>query len=177
MRHKLSMPFARYVKQGSFFLEDHKVGLVVLFRWEQHHRHYGHPGSFAVRYAEPIHNGGRRPFRYFDTKEYYWDEYEDFLIKWKDSTKYKFVLGRQRVVLKAWQIFLYCFDGPVARNLATDLLYDSVNLELSLRERHKSMQLVLQRLEEHHKELHRAWQEYASNLLSNYLYWLRDFNG
>lgn len=175
-RHKISVPFARHVQCGSLFLEDHNDSLVILFHWKQ--ASIFRPGNYLVRVGKPVHNGCERGFCYITSKLIpqsvcYWDEFEDFLAGWSRSVD--LVFGRQRVALKAWQIFLYCFDRRVANNIGPDALYDSIDLDLSVRERYKSMQETLRKLKANHDYLYQAWKNHMEGHLESYLHWVKDF--
>ena len=110
-----------------------------------------------------------------DSRDYYWDEFDDFLIKWVNSESKKIIFTRQKVALKAWQIFLYCYDRQLAKTFPYDLLYSTVDLELSESHRYRNLKNILKRMDSNYSELYHAWRHCMGVNIFHYFYWLKDF--
>ena len=188
-RHLLNMPIVRHENQGAIILRTtdskhwNSRWIIVTIRW---HDQGIHPGKYYVEFYSPVHDGYStgRLFNKSGAKELEWDEYEDYFLNWSNnmtgfldesSRKTSFVVkGDKDVILTAWEVFLFCYDGWFTSQCSELRGYidRSVDLDLLSEERYCGYQDSLIYLTARHTAILKSWKYDVLGLVQKYSYWL-----
>jgi hypothetical protein len=188
-RHLLSVPLVRHEDQGSIILRTtdakhwNSRWIFVTIRWQDQGIH---PGKYYIEFYSPIHDGygSGRLFSKSSAKEIEWDEYEDYFLAWsnglegfldrpsRESTRV--VSGEKEVILTAWEVFLFCYDGWFAAQSSELRSYidRSIDLDLPLERRYIGYQDSLIYLTARHPAILKSWKYDMLGLVQNYSHWL-----
>jgi hypothetical protein len=183
-RHSLNFPLVKYVGNGTLFTKTGKCavrcdncGEAHSTNWLVHSVYWEEPfhpglGHFVMESKIPVHNG-YMDFHPLVRRNLFWDEYEDFLIEWSEGVDSStVVLDEQEVILTAWEMFLLCTDKELATSVHVDRIFPSIDLDLSVPERHSRFLESLQFLSEKHTELFKIWKYGMIPYVTDYAYWL-----
>jgi len=134
---------------------------VLLFSWEElWGRHV--PGGYRVLFVEPVHNicFSGCLFRPVGSHLYLTlEEFDKWLLRETSHISATNIFTNQEVNLTAWQMFMFCFDGWFGRNLDHNLLFDTIDPDLSLEARYDNYKNVIDFLATDHKNVFKIWQE------------------
>lgn len=185
-RHSISnFNYVKYLSWGSLFVNipTNSGCPWVLFSIEWINSRYGSSvGYFSIEALSPqrlrdgivfdcVENSSIFPGTIF----LHWDEYEDYIRSLANKLPSGGVVGtRKEVVLSAWEMFLYSADKHLAKLKIHDVLYRSIDLDLSLDERYLGFQDSIVVLSEYDKELFTVWKSSVARYVYGYSYWLAD---
>lgn len=180
-RHNIrDIPIVNHCSQGAVMLRTtdpdiwQNRWILVTLKWVEHPQH---PGSYNVEFLVPIHDGESRGklFSRLPSVELEWDEYEDYILDWtKNLRGVVAVRGHKNIVLTAWEMFVYCYDGWFRRQHADlkELLFRSIDEDLSLEDRYIGYQDTLIHLSTHHPAVLKAWKYEVLSQVQCYSDWL-----
>jgi len=180
-RHNIrGVPVVNHCTQGAVILRtvDPEIWqnrwILVTIKWVEHPQH---PGSYNIEFCVPIHDGESRGklFTRLPTAEKEWDEYEDYLLDWTQKLQGVVpVRGHKHIVLAAWEMFVYCYDSWFRRQSAElkDLLFRSLDEDLSPDARYIGYQETLIHLSTHHPSVLKAWKYEVLSQVQYYSDWL-----
>ena len=116
-RHSLDILPIVYTSSGSAIVKDGPHYLILHLEWVPQPWRVGH---FKFSTCYPTHNAHLISTCY-DCKdvEIAWDRYEFYFRNWSSVNNFKPVKNR---LLACWEIFLYCFDGWLARNATPEFM-------------------------------------------------------
>ena len=183
-RHNIIAPIIRHERTGSLILRT--KGLSVSSKWVLVSFYWSdngvHPGHYVVEYSYPLHDGylRNRLFQKYNVKELEWDEYEDYFLNWcrgllRDNYT-EIIHGELEVILAAWQIFVYCYDGWICKQ-SSELkcyIHNSMDFELPVRERYKGYQNCLIYFTARQPSALKAWKYDVLGCIQNYAHWLAE---
>jgi len=187
-RHGIKgIPVVRHDNLGALILRTqdstywHSSWLLVTIKWVDGGIH---PGKYVVEFYSPIHNGftKQRLFQKYNVKELEWDEYEDYFLNWSRSLEGAagarktpgVVRGGNEVVLTAWEMFVYCYDGWFARQESELRHYVDrcLDVDLPLAHRYAGYQNCLIYLTARHPNVLKVWKYEVLALVQHYSEWL-----
>jgi hypothetical protein len=183
-RHAIKdIPLVRYDSMGALILrtEDttywHSSWLLVTIKWVDGGIH---PGKYVVEFYSPIHNGylKQRLFQKYNAKELEWDQYEDYFLNWSRSldgdSMPGVVTGGKEVILTAWEMFVYCYDGWFAHQESELRHYVDrcLDVDLPLANRYAGYQNCLIYLTARHPNVLKVWKYEVLALVQHYSGWL-----
>jgi hypothetical protein len=180
-RHKIhDIPIVNHCTEGAVILQTIDPELwqnrwvLVTIKWVEHPQH---PGSYNIEFCVPVHNGESKGklFSRLPTAEKEWDEYEEFILDWASNLKgVKPVVGHRQIVLAAWEMFVYCYDGWFRQQGSElkELLFKSLDEDFSIDARYVGYQQVLMHLSSHHPSVLKAWKYEVLSQVQCYADWL-----
>ncbi len=174
LRHNIDGMVVEHNNQGALILRTKDSWLLVTIKWQDNGIH---PGKYIVEYLSPIHNGyaNRRLFQKYNVKELSWDEYEDYFLSWSDSMMVPDVIsGDKKVVLTAWEMFVYCYDGWLAQQ-SSELrwyVYSCLDTDQSVETRYSGYQNCLLYLTAKDPDVLKVWKYEVLSLTQHYSEWL-----
>lgn len=187
-RHKIKVPLIKYVDSGTLFINyGRKIAFDCQECGGQHESNWltfsidwregsYHPGSYLVRWEIPSKSNylGQPMMHTIQKVTLQWDEYEDYLLDWIiDVDKKEVVLGNKRVVLTAWEMFLYSNDRSIAERVHYDRIFSSIDLGLSIDRRYDCFRDALTYISKYHRDLFKTWRYgMLDECVSDYAYWL-----
>jgi len=121
-RHSMDTPLIVYTNFGNvIFRHDELRYLVARLEWVPYSWHVGH---FKIWIYYPLHNRYTdQIFKPYDDITIEWDNYQSFFRSWIPlwRNEIKPVMQHESFVA-CWEIFLYCFDGWLARNASPEFM-------------------------------------------------------
>ena len=140
-----------------------------------------HPGTYAIDFHHPIHNGYAKGqlFHKQTAEELEWDEYEDYFINYAKSGHVvpgipAAIEGERQVVLTAWEVFVYIYDGWFATQTSElrEYVDRALDTDLTLNDRYAGYQSCLMYLMTRHPSVLKAWKYEVLLLVQQYSEWL-----
>lgn len=182
-RHSLKVPVVLSTATGSLFLRSKNSDKRC--RWSLVSIDYVaakyHPGTYRVITMKPIHNGLIAKGRLFDpvaSNDLFWDEYESFLLDWAKDQTLQAVDNEKEVLIVAWEMFVYGGDKRLARFANREDFFNSVNIDLPLKDRHAACIQMINILcsDPNYHSLFRSWQGEMKRYINKdkYSYWLAE---
>jgi len=145
-RHNLNCKPVYHINKANVILKLHsRPQVVVEIKWEETIRR---PGHYKFSFFNPNHNGyldGDCFLPLGDTHYYQYDEYADFLLRWAKGLNFTPIKFAQ-VKLAVWEMFLYCFDGWIAKHNLEERAFCGVDPSLSEEERSNGIDNFLEYL-------------------------------
>ena len=189
-RHGItSVPLAKHEQAGAIILripegmlKNMPFGkwIMMTFEWKDSGVH---PGRYVVEYSYPIHDGylKGRLFNKYNVKELEWDEYEEYWLNWTKGLSLNGhtpvpVCSDREVILAAWEMFVYCYDGWICKQ-SSELkcyIHNSMDLELAVQQRFAGYQNSLIYLTARQPGALKAWKYDVLSQVQHYSHWLAD---
>ena len=175
-RHGITdVPIINHVTNGSLLLKIDPGYLLMTIAWADNNRH---PGNYLINHYTPIHNGYVNGF-YFnkivDECEIEWDGYYSYILNWSKG-HINPILDSKELILSAWEIFVFIFDGKLANlipNAVLDrLIYKSLDEDLTMDQRFYGYQECLTYMSIEFPFILKAFKYNLLPHVQNYCYWL-----
>lgn len=178
-RHNLKPATFQYRTNSCLFLSDvEPVGRLIRLRWQNKPPPFSElpshgPGVFVFESKLPQKSVRTELLRTEVQTCLYWDEYEPYLSKWSRAIDPKHViLGEQEAVIFAWQMFVFIHESVFLTCNFRDLLYDSLNTDMSIDDRYKLVNECLYALELNLSNQKYMWDSSFGFYLDHYADWL-----
>lgn len=191
-RHNINVPLVQHCTSGTIVLKS-KIPYNE-YRWvifdcdwilDSHH------GVYQFKYRMPNHDAYQRGLFFKKVQPYgnsdwnlgsqqvvgqYWDEYEEYILRWVDRTReiYSPIIDNKDIILSLWEMFVYCYDGWIINQNGyfKDLIFKSVDLEVSQNNRYVAYQDTLKFFTEHFPAILKVWRTEFLPTSSRYANWL-----
>lgn len=136
----------------------------------------GNPDFYVVHFYKPVHdNTFYHPFADKEKPiKLEWDEFEDYFIDWFQNRSYlehRVVLDRDDVFLASWDMFLFYNDSWLATHGNHELIYQSLNTELTRSIRIASVLECLRGIRMSNQHVYSAWEREFEPIPDRYLKW------
>lgn len=179
-RHSIDVPLIVCTNFGNvIFRHDDFRYLVAHLEWKYYSWHVG---NFKIDIYNPVYNGYTegRLLNSYDDITIEWDNYQSFFRNWIPLWHGKIQpVTRHESLIACWEIFLYCFDGWLARNATTEFMklidetsdFSNPNRVRYIKEAHKYLRLnheaVAKKFESVILSFSTHYMDWISNLLKN----------
>jgi hypothetical protein len=163
-RRQIKVPMVIHNPVGSILLRsagperwDRPRWLILRYKWEHH---AVRPGKYCIEIARPVHDGYKHEMFKQDTVIKYWHQFEDYLLNWIGNIDAQVVLGKQAVVLGAWELFVFTRDSWFAtqNHECKRLLFESLDRQQTLEARHARYQDLIMWLSVQQPAVLRSWK-------------------
>lgn len=176
-RHNLqNVNVINYVTNGSVLLKTGPYRYMLMtITWADNS---SRPGRFYIDFKTPAHNSYETAPIFSENPDnrriLEWDEYIDYLIRWRDNNEFAAVVGDKEVVLATWEIFIYCCDGWLAKHLFGNLeklIFISIDDNKPFHERFPAYQELIFLINTEFPELSRFYKHGILPHVNNYCHW------
>lgn len=182
-RHTLEVPIVKHYPTGYLFIKNLETDDWVVFshQWQEvPHR----PGNYSLRDWSPAYCHSKSSkdqylrVRSFDDKMR-WHEFEPYILKWVERTRQevknrqcRIISSKEEITLSAWEMFVFAkndYFAGLKSPLVGDLLFGTLNVSLTLKERHQKYEQLIAKLD---GALFETWKKDLQTYLDNYSHWL-----
>jgi len=175
-RHSITLPVVKHTGQGYLFFKESdddswRIASILLTDQKQG------PNNYSIKVFKPV----RMADAYFGLNPVYeeddieWDDYEDFILDWcRVLSNFKIALTESDIFFAAWEMFIVANDEWFSRNFPSDVLYSTLDEDLSRVERLHNIRECACSISLKSPTRYRTWRDEVLNLVDNYAYWLCD---
>jgi hypothetical protein len=141
-----------------------------------------HPGHYSIKILKPMHDIGVVSLdkSFLENilridKKLHWDEYEEFILGWSKTISYKDVAyTKERAYIAAWEMFLCCFDGILAKSGCSHLFFPTIDTKISIKRRCSQIDESIKYCRKYIPNVYFAWVERMKRYLDYQCFWLAE---
>lgn len=171
-RHNIiQVPVVHHCELESVFLRNVETNELKIFhiKWQNHDFH---PGNYKIEISTP-NKGVIRTILY-------WDEYEDYILKWIDEEVYWNPIKKikENLILTGFEFLINSNKNNQAITLAPfrlkNIINEALNSKNEIDHRLSRCSKFIQFICEYHPDMFRYWRNEIFKHIDNYSDWLPD---
>jgi hypothetical protein len=106
-----------------------------------------------------------------DDNYYQYDEYFSFITRWAKNLEFVPIKSNE-VKLAVWEMFLYCFDGWIVERGLEEMVFQAIDLSVSMEKRMYAVDAFLCYLEDYDSLILEIYNSEFRKYEYNYANWL-----
>jgi hypothetical protein len=183
-RNSIAVPIVKPINAGTIITRNKSTVtewtlLHISLKQRDHH-----PDFYNCKLYRPIHNGdgSKKQFSIESEKILEVNEWEDYLIDFVKNNKEKIIKTETEATIALWEMFIYIFDtsfaGFINISKQEDMLFKTINQELTFKERSKAIIEIVGYLEKHYDYSYLAstWKSnFNEPYIRSYCGWISEF--
>jgi hypothetical protein len=157
-RKQIKIGPIKFVKKGFAFFGEKNYLFVI--KWMQHGPH---PGFYEISECSL-----EKRIRTIKVNNVHWEEYESFILNWKQ--KNKIIFDKKTIFFLSWEYFIRKNDRFFSENYTPDQVFPTVD------ENNPNRMLdcfdFLEHISKKHPDISNFWHNKLSEIISLYCHWL-----